>query len=286
LFSIPKELRVTHQHGDHGVPDEARWTAMAASYERWAEPLTAQFARAALSLAGGVEAGERVLDVAAGTGALALAAAEAGARVLATDFSPGMVARLRERLALFAGSEARVMDGQALEVEDAAFDASFSIFGVMMFPSFQRGLAELARATRPGGRVIVATWVNPEGAGPAPLFRQAYRRAFPEAALPAPPPGMVTLSAPEGLEAEMVRAGCSEVAVRAVDGAWRGSSVDQVMVDIDEILRLMPHYAALDGDGLARLRGPLRAAVEAHAEAGGAVRVPATANVAIGRKPH
>jgi SAM-dependent methyltransferase len=225
-----------------------------------------------------------VLDVAAGTGALALAAAEAGARVLATDFSPGMVARLRERLAPFAVSEACVMDGQALEVEDAVFDASFSIFGVMLFPSFQRGMAELVRATRPGGRVIVATWVNPEGAGPAPLFRQAYRRAFPEAALPPPSPGMVALSTPEGLEAEMVRAGCSKVTVRAVDGAWGGPSVDQVMEDIDEILRLMPHYAALDGDGRARLRGPLRAAVEAHAEPGGAVRVPARANIAIGQK--
>ncbi|HZF51021.1 MAG TPA: methyltransferase domain-containing protein [Polyangiaceae bacterium] len=276
---------MTNHHENHAVGDEARWTAMAAGYERWAEPLTAQFARAALSLAGGVERGERVLDVAAGTGALALAAAEAGGRVLATDFSPGMVARLRERLEPFAGSEARVMDGQALEVEDAAFDASFSVFGVMLFPSFQRGMAELVRATRPGGRVIVATWVSPEGAGPAPLFRQAYHRTFPGAALPAPPPGMVVLCAPEGLEAEMVRAGCSEVAVHAVDGAWGGPSVDQVMEDIDEILRLMPHYAALDDDGRARLRGPLRAAVEAHAEPGGAVRVPARANVAIGRKP-
>ena len=141
---------------------------MAASYERWAEPFTAHFARAALSLAGGVEPGERALDVAAGTGALALAAAGAGARVLATDSSPGMVARLRERLQPYAGSEARVMDGQALEVEDATFDASFSAFGVMLFPDWRRGMAELVRATRPGGRVVLTTWVNPEGAGPSP----------------------------------------------------------------------------------------------------------------------
>ncbi|XYH95335.1 class I SAM-dependent methyltransferase [Sorangium sp. So ce1128] len=270
---------------EHLAPgDEARWTAVAASYERWAEPLTSHFARAALSLAGGVDRGERVLDVAAGTGALALAAAGAGARVLATDFSPGMVARLRDRLQPFAGSEARVMDGQALTVEDATFDASFSVFGVMLFPDWRRGLAELVRATRPGGRVIMATWVNPEGAGPTPLFLQAYRRAFPGAAIPPPPPGMAVLCSPEGLKAEMVRAGCGEVAVHAVDGAWGGPSVDLVMGDIDQILRLIPLYAGLDGDGRARLSGPLRAAIEACAGPGGAVRVPSTANVAIGRR--
>ncbi|HTN89934.1 MAG TPA: class I SAM-dependent methyltransferase [Sorangium sp.] len=274
-----------HDRAEHLPPgDEARWTAVAASYERWAEPLTSHFARAALSLAGNVARGERVLDVAAGTGALALAAAEAGARVLATDFSPGMVARLRDRLQPFPASEARMMDGQALAVEDATFDASFSIFGVMLFPDWRRGLAELVRATRPGGRVIMATWVNPEGAGPAPLFLQAYRRAFPGAAIPPPPPGMSVFCSPEGLKAEMVRAGCGEVAVHAVDGAWGGPSVDLVMEDIDQILRLMPLYAALDSDGRALLSGPLRAAIEACAEPGGAVRVPATANVAIGRR--
>jgi len=52
--------------------DEAHWTAVATNYERWAEPFTAQFARGALSLAGGVRHGERVLDVAAGTGALSM----------------------------------------------------------------------------------------------------------------------------------------------------------------------------------------------------------------------
>ncbi|WP_437304245.1 class I SAM-dependent methyltransferase [Sorangium sp. So ce388] len=274
-----------HDRAEHlATGDEARWTAVAASYERWAEPLTSHFARAALSLAGNVARGERVLDVAAGTGALALAAAEAGARVLATDFSPGMVARLRDRLQPFPGCEARMMDGQALAVEDATFDASFSIFGVMLFPDWRRGLAELVRATRPGGRVIMATWVNPEGAGPAPLFLQAYRRVFPGAAIPPPPPGMSVLCSPEGLKAEMVRAGCGEVAMHAVDGAWGGPSVDLVMEDIDQILRLMPLYAAIDSDGCARLSGPLRAAIEACAEPGGAVRVPATANVAIGRR--
>lgn len=100
---------------------KAHWTSVAADYERWAEPFTSQSARAALELAGGVADGERVLDVAAGTGALSTPAAAAGAHVLATDFSSGMVARLHDRLSPFDGSEARAMDGQALALDDGAF---------------------------------------------------------------------------------------------------------------------------------------------------------------------
>ncbi len=48
------------------------------------------------------------------------------------------------------------------------------------------------------------------------------------------------LCSPEGLKAEMLGAGCGEVAVHAVDGAWGGPSVDQVMEDLDEILLFMP----------------------------------------------
>ncbi|MBV8885734.1 MAG: class I SAM-dependent methyltransferase [Chroococcidiopsidaceae cyanobacterium CP_BM_RX_35] len=264
--------------------DEAHWSAVAANYERYAEPHTAQFAREALSLAGGVRYGERVLDVAAGTGALSLQVAEAGGRVLAIDSSPAMVARLRERMQLFARCEARVMDGQALELEDATFDASFSVFGIIGFPDWQRGMSELVRVTRSGGRVIVVTWENPEGAGPMPLFMQAYRHAFPKAAIPSPPPGMSVLGSLEALKIEMVKAGCGEVTVHAINRDWSEPSVDRVMGDIDQILALHPLYAALDDGGRARLREPLRAAFETYTEPDGALQIPGTANVAVGHK--
>lgn len=276
---------MTERHDPPAHNDAARWNAMAASYERWAEPLTMPFARAALSLAGGLGPGERVLDVAAGTGALALVAAEAGARVLATDFSPGMVARLRERLAPFPGGDARVMDGQALEVEDASFDLGASMFGVMMFPDWRRGLAELARAIRPGGRVIVATWVDPEGAGPSLLLRHAYRRVRPDAALPAPPTGMTILCTAEGLQTELRAAGCDEVAVHAVERPWGAPALDAAAAELDEMLRMFPHLAGLDDEARARLRGLLRADLEAHVGPDGAVRLPVTAKIAIGRRP-
>jgi ubiquinone/menaquinone biosynthesis C-methylase UbiE len=86
---------------------------MVAAYETWAEPLSARLAQAALERTP-VRAGDCVLDIGAGTGALALQAAAIGARVTAIDVSSAMVARLTERLAHYSECKALVMDGQAL----------------------------------------------------------------------------------------------------------------------------------------------------------------------------
>src|SRR5690606_18153717 len=148
--------------------------------------------------------GSRVLDVAAGTGALALAAARAGAQVLATDFAPGMVARIAA--AGLPNVEARVMDGQALDLPDAAFDAVFSIFGVIMFPDWRKGLAEMARVTRPGGQGVVATW-RESGAATFLLLGQIRRKLFPELEGMTMPAGVGALSDPGDFARELVAAG-------------------------------------------------------------------------------
>jgi ubiquinone/menaquinone biosynthesis C-methylase UbiE len=79
-----------------------------------------------------------------------------GAQVLATDLSPVMLDRLKAR-AHKEGLEfeTRVMDGHALELEDDTFDVSGSQFGVMLFPNMPLGISELARVTKPGGRVLM-----------------------------------------------------------------------------------------------------------------------------------
>ena len=132
-----------------------RWDKVAQHYERTAHPITQPFAEAALAQVQ-LNSRSRVLDVAAGTGALALAAARRGAEVLAIDFSPGMVARIAT--VELPNVDAKVMDGQALALPDGSFDAVFSILGVIMFPDWRKGLAEMARVTRPGGLGVVATW--------------------------------------------------------------------------------------------------------------------------------
>jgi ubiquinone/menaquinone biosynthesis C-methylase UbiE len=105
----------------------------------------------------GLRPGTRLLDVAAGSGALSIPAARTGADVVATDLAPAMIERLNARaraegLSTLCG---RVMDGHALDLDDDAFDVAVSMNGVSLFPDMARGLAELVRVTRPGGRVVV-----------------------------------------------------------------------------------------------------------------------------------
>ena len=140
------------------------WDDHVAVYEAVFEPLTNAFARHALDHLD-LAPGKRLLDVAAGSGGAALIAAERGAEVLAVDASARMVGRLRER-ARQAGMDGRVrgevMDGTALGLADAGFDAAISVFGVILFPDAAAGMREMARVLKPGGQVAVVTWAAPE----------------------------------------------------------------------------------------------------------------------------
>ena len=135
------------------LPD---FDAIADMYEQQAEPLTGPFAQQALALAA-LDPGARVIDVASGPGVLSFAAAQAGARVLATDLAAAMVARAGRRLAGFSGCEARTMSCDALDAGDASFDAAFSIFGVSIVPVWREGLKEMARVVKPGGKIVLAS---------------------------------------------------------------------------------------------------------------------------------
>ena len=129
-------------------------------YGRVAERL--QPAADVLVAAAGVAPGERVLDVAAGTGNAAAAAATAGAQVTASDLAPAMLALGRERTRGLAVEWVEA-DAQDLPFPDGAFDRTLSAFGAMFAPDPQRTAAELVRVTRPGGVVAMANWI-PEGA--------------------------------------------------------------------------------------------------------------------------
>ncbi|WP_243323518.1 methyltransferase domain-containing protein [Geothrix sp. SG200] len=197
-------------------PDQVagNWGAIAPDYERAFEGLSGQFAAHALRLLS-LRRGERVLDVAAGTGIFGLMAARAGAKVLATDFAPGMVDRLRERIAeeQLSGISAEVMDGQALDVPDGAFDAGASVLGLIFFPDIDRGLAELRRALRGGGRAAIVCWRDPANLQLMTLVRQAVQKVVPGLQPPAAPPVWARLSGAGTLKARMEAAGFREVEV-------------------------------------------------------------------------
>ena len=128
----------------------------------FAAAVTRHFAEDAVRLVH-LSPGARVLDVAAGTGVFTFAAAGRGAEVLATDFSAGMIEELQRQCAARGLSTVKtaVMDGQALSVADASFDVAASLFGLMFFRDHDRGLRELLRVLKPGGRAVVGTWAPP-----------------------------------------------------------------------------------------------------------------------------
>ena len=128
--------------------------------------------------------GECLLDVACGTGNGALAGARRGARAVGVDPAEALVEIARER-ARASGREARfiVGDAVALPVADAAFDAVVSVFGVIFAPDADRAAAELLRAMRPGGRVVLTSWV-PDG--PISAIGRALFSALPTPAAPLP----------------------------------------------------------------------------------------------------
>ncbi|MFO1054088.1 MAG: class I SAM-dependent methyltransferase [Planctomycetota bacterium] len=110
-----------------------------------------------------LRAGEQVLDVAAGNGNAALAAARRFCAVVAVDYVPELLERARERAAAERLSvQCRVGDAEALPFPSASFDVVLSTFGVMFTPDQERAAAELLRVCRPGGRIGLANW-TPDG---------------------------------------------------------------------------------------------------------------------------
>src|SRR3954453_8847450 len=113
--------------------------------------------------ASGIGPGARVLDVAAGTGNASLPAAERGAQVTASDLTPELLEAGRLR-AQDAGLELEwaEADAEKLPFADASFDVVMSSIGVMFAPHHEDAAGEMARVCRPGGTIVLLSWM-PEG---------------------------------------------------------------------------------------------------------------------------
>jgi SAM-dependent methyltransferase len=155
----------------------AMWAA--GDYARFA-PLVAEVGERLVRRAG-VQPGDVVLDVACGTGNVAIPAALAGARVTGVDLTPEHFPAARSR-AVAAGVAIGLVEGdvEALPFEDDSFDVVLSSFGCMFAPRHAVAATEMERVLRPGGRLGISAFTD-EGAG-GDFFRTLGAR------MPAPPP--------------------------------------------------------------------------------------------------
>ncbi len=131
----------------------------------------------------GIRAGQRVLDIACGTGVVSITAARLGAQVTGFDLTPELLERAREN-ARVAGVKIDWHEGdvEKLPFDDASFDAVVSQFGHIFAPRPEVAIAEMLRVLKPGGTIAFSTW-------PPELF---VGRMFALAAsyMPPPPPGV------------------------------------------------------------------------------------------------
>ena len=134
-----------------------------------------------------VSRGDRVLDVAAGSGNAALAAAERGATVVASDLTPEMFEVGRARAAsLGVEVDWREADAESLPFEDDSFDVVLSSIGVMFAPHHQAAADEMVRVCRPGGRIGLLCWTPGGFVGEMFQVMRPYSPPPPPGAQPAP----------------------------------------------------------------------------------------------------
>jgi ubiquinone/menaquinone biosynthesis C-methylase UbiE len=277
----------TAQAASDAIETRDAWNDIATGYDRFVTPTHLWLGTEALRRVK-LGAGMHFLDVAAGSGALSIPAARIGARVLSTDISPVMLDQLVTR-ARGEGLhvETRVMDGHALELDDESFDVAGSQFGVMLFPDLPRGVRELTRVTRRGGRVVLVAYGAPEQVEFLRVFLGAVHAVVPDfTGLPDdPPPLPFQVADPEKLRRELTDAGLTNVSVETIIETLKFSSGAQMwdwVVNSNPIGRMI--VADLSEDQRASVRRVLDDMLRGRADGNASAKLTNPINIGIGTR--
>jgi SAM-dependent methyltransferase len=218
-----------------------------------------------------IKLGQRVLDVAAGTGDQSIEAARRAGpsgHVLATDLSTSML-DAAARTAAAAGVEnveTRVSDAQELDVEPGSFDAAICRLGLMFFPDRQRALAAIRRALKPGARFATVVWSTAEKNPALSLALEVVEPHLPSAEGPLTMRIALSMGEPGLLEDVLAAAGFQDIAVHTVAADRRAASVTEALEGMRsgpaaETVNLLPEYERESAwrqieDRLASFQGP------------------------------
>lgn len=190
------------------------WSLVAEGYRKSTQPFLEQYSLKAIELIQPTKH-DTALDVATGPGTLAIPLSKLVSEVTGIDFSPLMIEELKKNLIL--GGVQNVipleMDGQDLRFADHTFDIAFSMFGLIFFPDKLKGMKELYRVLRPGGRVSISSWGPISNSNMMQLLFGAIRKASPE--MPEPQTNIASLENPEYFKEQLGIAGFKNIEIHA-----------------------------------------------------------------------
>jgi SAM-dependent methyltransferase len=258
-----------------------QWNSAATGWRRWSELIdgaASGISERLVELAG-VEAGSRVLDVAAGYGEPSLSAGRrvgSEGAVLATDISAEMIAFGRERAAAagLGNIEFVQSDAASLDFPAASFDAALSRWGIIFEPDAEAAAARIRSFLKPGGRVAISSWGSPDR---VPFLAIPMRTAMQHLQVPPPPPGTpgpLSRPTPEALGGLLEAAGFSNVEVEEAEVTFEWQSPEEFTTFIKEIAppisaMIAPHPQEVQDETWAAITEAIR---EASGD-GGAVRL-------------
>ena len=265
------------EHRDYRQTSRDTWGAMARGWERWRAEIEATNApvRDWMLNALAPEAGDTVLELAAGPGDTGFRAAEIVGemgRLVSTDFSPEMVdiAKRRSSELGLGNVEHRVMDAEQMELEDDSVDGVLCRFGFMLMASPADALSETRRVLRTGGRLALAVWSSAER---NPWISIVGRMLVERGDVPAPEPGapgMFTMANEERTRDLLESGGFSGVRMEEVPVSFTYRSVDEYVRRASDTGGVFSKvFANADVDERAALKSELESRFAPFAVAGG-----------------